>query len=276
MQPFSLTRADTVGQYLYVSDRTQNELIVYQLGNPKPVREQRLIKAGGVATDPQGNVYVANGTGGDVLEFAPGATHLMRTLDRGLRDPVNVAVAHDGSVYVADNASGTSNAVVKFAKNASYVIPTPEGAPAHGLAVDGNGNLFVEITGNRNSWPLSKIYCLALNEIYEYPAHAATSRRLVLTEQNWGLAASGNTLYFSDLCLGIIGQSGGPAYNGIGISASHQMVPVYITVSGSTLVVPEAGNGDDGSVVLQQIAPAVGETVIKDGLKGPVGAAIGP
>ena len=65
--------------YVYVSNRTEqgtSQLLVYRAGinATRPLRTvARGLVDGGLAVDPSGNVYVANGSGGNVLEFAPGA-----------------------------------------------------------------------------------------------------------------------------------------------------------------------------------------------------------
>ena len=66
------------GAYVYVSNKTklgQSELLVYRAGsqNPSPVQTIRegLVDVAGVAVDSAGNVYIANGAGGNVLNLRP-------------------------------------------------------------------------------------------------------------------------------------------------------------------------------------------------------------
>ncbi|MGB8909218.1 MAG: hypothetical protein WCC84_10765 [Candidatus Cybelea sp.] len=47
----------------------------------------------GVAVDPTGNIYVANGSGDNLLEFSPGGASLMQTYSEGLVHPAGVTVA---------------------------------------------------------------------------------------------------------------------------------------------------------------------------------------
>ena len=263
------------GRYVYVSDRTQNELIVYSMGNPSPIRRRPLTEAGGVATDAHGNVYVANGSGGNVLEFNSGATRLIRTFSQGLHHPRNVVIGPDGGIYIADDATPNASAVVAVVATGTRVIPTPHGYPAHGIAVDDRGDLFVEVSGNGDSWPLN-VQCMAVNEIYEFTPHALVPLHSILMgEQNWGLAVQNGALYSSDLCMGILAQFAAPGFGSMTVLGAHLSTPMYLTIHDGTAVIPDAGNGFDGNVRLQQLPPGASTEVITDGLKGPVGAAIG-
>jgi hypothetical protein len=94
--------------YVYVSNRTEqgtSQLLVYRAGinATRPLRTvaRGLVDVGGLAVDPSGNVYVANGSAGNVLEFAPGGTSLLQTYSLGLYHPIDVAVANR-TLYVAD------------------------------------------------------------------------------------------------------------------------------------------------------------------------------
>ena len=97
--------------YVYVSDRTASgasQIVVYNAGiaNPAPVRTitQKIVDAAGVAVDPAGDVFVANGSAGNVLEYSPGGTSLLKTYSQGLTHPISVAIAN-GTLYVADQGS---------------------------------------------------------------------------------------------------------------------------------------------------------------------------
>ncbi len=66
----------------------------------------------GIALDSQGNLYVPNIHGGNVMIFAPRSTRPMLTLTQGLNDPASVAVDVSGNVYVLNRGGSGSDIVV--------------------------------------------------------------------------------------------------------------------------------------------------------------------
>ena len=110
--------------YVYVSNRTkqgQSELLIYRAGsqNPSPIETitEGLVDVAGVAVDSSGNVYIANGAGGNVLEFSPGGTSLVFTYSKDLVHPISVTV-NDGTLYVADQGNaedGDAQQVFEYA-----------------------------------------------------------------------------------------------------------------------------------------------------------------
>jgi DNA-binding beta-propeller fold protein YncE len=123
----------------------------------------------GLAIDPQGNVWLTDADGKadkghQVFKFSRDGKLLMTLGRRGVagggRDtfnrPSDVAVARDGTIFVADGHGGESNArIVKFAKDGKFLaawgrkgagpgeIDTP-----HALALDSRGRLFVADRAN--------------------------------------------------------------------------------------------------------------------------------
>jgi len=118
----------------------------------------------GIAVDQEGNVYVAdangkNGKGDVVVKFSPEGKVLMTLGHPGMPGdapcyfdrPSAVAVAPDGTIFVADGHGGDSNArIVKIAPD-SKVIKTwgkkgsgpGEFNEPHGIALDSTGRVFV-------------------------------------------------------------------------------------------------------------------------------------
>ena len=87
-------RSNASAGYVYVSNRTQqgtSELLVYPAAaqNPSPLRivTKKLVDATGIAVDLSGDVYVANGSGGNVVEFAWAVLLLSRRTRRGSSIP---------------------------------------------------------------------------------------------------------------------------------------------------------------------------------------------
>ena len=118
----------------------------------------------GIAVDNEGNVYVAdadgkNGKGNVVVKFSPEGKLLMTLGKPGMPGdapgyfyrPSAVAVAPDGTIFVADGHGGDSNArIVKLAPDGRIITswgkkgagPGEFNEP-HGIALDSAGRVFV-------------------------------------------------------------------------------------------------------------------------------------
>ena len=128
--------------------------------NPNPSRmiQNGTVRPWGIATDAQGNLYVANLPQGapsiGITVFHPGASSPFRTITDSIYYPTDVSVAKDGTVYVNQrmDANGLASVVTVYppGKNkASHIInlnfsgydPTSDQ-----MAFDTQGNLLVEDT----------------------------------------------------------------------------------------------------------------------------------
>jgi hypothetical protein len=102
----------------------------------------------GMATDKNGDLYVANSGDENVLVYAAGSTSPTATLDDPSKFPADVAIGSDGTVYVANGFGpiGASGNVAIYAPGSTS--PTGTLSDAHfthvsGVALDKHGNLFV-------------------------------------------------------------------------------------------------------------------------------------
>lgn len=276
-------------RYVYVTDRTQEEFLVYPAGvqNPSPIVTftQGINQVGGVAVDALGNAYVANAGAAEVLEFAPGGTGIIRTFSQTLHHPVNVTVDTHGIVYVADQNGRNNNEIVEFAPSGGAPIKsvaTPFGFYERGVAVDSSGDLFVSLSGVGDFWPpLRGGDCKAVDGVYEYLAGSGQAPIHIGSGglQQWGLALdAAATLYESDYCLtNTIWTYSPPAYGGPGVQyQGTYSEPIYITISPDDVIaIPNANNGGGGYVTVQDIGGAQLPITITNGLQGPIGAAVG-
>jgi streptogramin lyase len=123
----------------------------------------------GIALDKQGNVYVADADGKDgkgdvVVKFSPEGKVLMTLGHPGMPGsaegyfdkPTSVAVAPDGTIFVADGHGPGSNArIVKIAPDGTWIKtwgkegkgPGEFDVP-HGIALDSQGRVFVADRSN--------------------------------------------------------------------------------------------------------------------------------
>jgi hypothetical protein len=138
--------------------------------NPPPRRHitNSLDAPTGIAIDAGGNVYICNNAGQSVpgkgvywtvTVYKRGGSKPFRTYVNGVFSPVDVAVAPDGTVYIANYSSAVT---VYPAGSVTYytTLQEPSGFAPIGVALDGSGNVFVSYVPRSGSG----------GAIYEYAA----------------------------------------------------------------------------------------------------------
>ena len=121
-------------------------------------REDQLLEAQGIAIDGLGNVWVADGGSGKVLEFDPRMRWVRSFGSKGTGEgqfsggTLHVALAPGGAVYVSDR---TANRVLRFNREGEFVqswgsVGKGEGEleRPEGIAVDSTGLVYVADGGN--------------------------------------------------------------------------------------------------------------------------------
>jgi hypothetical protein len=283
--------------YVYVTNHTAqgaSQLVVYPAGvqSAPPTRTitQGIVGAMGVAVDSSGNVYVANGSGGNVLEYSPGGTSLVNTYSSGLTYPVGVAVS-GSTLYVADRGNGSNGIqqVVEYSIGTS--TPQPEQIAGPGFPPQLNEGIAVNPLGFSGTF-----YASATTVPIPPTSGCSLSGSYLVAEEHspilWqaisplsgngqvsGVAfdSSGN-LYAADPCanhVAVYSNVNGAwtySHNVTGTFAA----PVLLTINNQTLAVPSSGNGSgSGYVTIIDLTGKNPTVKITNGLTHPVGAAVG-
>ncbi len=294
----SAGRRQSTGGYVYVSNRTDqgaSQLLVYPQGvqNAAPLRTvtQGLVDVGGIAVDSAGNVYVANGRAGNVLEFAPGGTPLVQTYSEGLVHPVSVTVA-DGTLYVSDQGNARNGNIQQV-----FEYPVGSGTPSIGIAGLGalsqrNEGIAVNAVGDAGTFFVSASSVTAIPPAGPCPTGSAFTigENLFPTlwmmvplshnEQASGLAfdANGN-LYAADPCANEI-----TVYSRVNYAWTYSTImpgtysaPLFITVANQFLAVPSSGGVGSGSgyVTVIDLTGHASTITISTSLRHPIGATVG-
>jgi hypothetical protein len=184
---------------LYVSDPIDSHVDIYPLnagGDPAPIGQIRsgLQTPTGMALDFSHKLYVANNTDNSYAGHAKGVPEFVTVFARGgaspeatywqdLRNPTDVVVGGDGTVYVAGLGDGYITEYPAGSMLPSQHFRPPSGN-AFAVALDAHNNLFVA--------------CTMVNAVFEFPPGSTqgTNLDLVLSGEPHGMAVDrhGNLL----------------------------------------------------------------------------------
>lgn len=248
---------------------------------------QGLADAGGIALDDSGNVYVANGRDGSVVEYSPGAAGIVHVYSMGLVHPVGVAVAND-TLYVTDQgdaANGYVQQVLEYALGGTKPLISIGGLGGpytlnEGIAVnpaDRKGPFYVSASSVGGIPPAGcpGTYVVAKNVLPTLWAIVPLSGN----RQAWGMAFdSKGELFVSDPCendVAIYVQLG-EVWTYAGKVRGRFASPMFLTVSNDVLAIPSAkGNAGRGAgyVTVIDLSNEHPTLTITSGLDRPIGAA---
>jgi hypothetical protein len=163
---------------MFAGGPTQDIVGVYPAyrSNPPPLREitSGVDAPAGMAVDALGNLYVCNNDTSNVSVYKRGATAPFVTYTHGVANPVDVAVAADESVFVA-NYSSTVTVYPKGSVDPSRTLKGPPGEAPLGIAFDSGGNVFVSYVKRTGSG----------GSIYEYAPGQDAGSDLGIVFSGW-------------------------------------------------------------------------------------------
>ena len=167
-------------ELMYAGGPNVNDVDVYAASrdNPPPRRHitDALDAPTGIALDSSGNAYICNNAGQSVpgksvywtvTVYKHGASKPFRTYTEGVFSPVDVAVASDGTVYIA-NYSSAVTVYPPGSVQYSMTLEGPYGWAPIGVALDRAGNVFVSYVPRSGSG----------GAIYKYKPGAQVGRNL--------------------------------------------------------------------------------------------------
>jgi hypothetical protein len=291
--------------YVYVSNRTRqgkSELLVYRVGSrdPSPIQTitRGLVDVEGVAVDPSGYVYVANGSGRNVLKFAPGGGSLVFAYSIGLVHPIAVTV-NDGTLYVTDQGDAGDGAQQVFEYTIGSGAPSNwigSGTPSDAIAGFGsspllNQGIAVDSGGSQGAFFVSASTGIVMppNGVCTTGQEAPVGENLLPTlwkgialshtGEPAGLAFdSTGKLYIADICTGSVDTYSYIDYGwtfGGNVSGTFGL-PLFLTVDNDILAVPSYHGrtaNDPGYVSVTDLASKTPSVTITKGLQHPIGAA---
>ncbi|HEX2979829.1 MAG TPA: hypothetical protein VHO48_06175, partial [Anaerolineaceae bacterium] len=141
---------DTSGNLYYINSSVQSLVKIDTAGNKSTFPIPYLQGAGGLAVDNAGNGYIASPMNGVLLKVPTTGGPATQVADSTvLTRPLGVAVAPDGTVYVANNGRNQIIAIRSGVTSVFAISGASLDQPC-GVTVDASGNLYiVESHGSR-------------------------------------------------------------------------------------------------------------------------------
>lgn len=138
---------------LYVSDQEDGSIYVYSYPGAKLQGQLPNIRANGLCSDKNGNVFIPQGH--EVLEYAHGGTRPIAVYRNSLGGDVQFCAVDPATGYLAVSGGKSSVAIYAGVKAGARVYRAGRGGGYRSVAYDDEGNLFVA-SASRNLLELPK------------------------------------------------------------------------------------------------------------------------
>jgi len=140
-----MNRPDALTRLAYISDTLANNVTVFDLNGTMQGQIGGFSNPGGLFVDSKHNLWVANGSANNVLEFARGATTPFNTLNDAGAGPLDVTMCPNGSVYVAGSNSTAIEVYARGNVSPTRSLTYPGTQQTDALTCDTAGNVFATI-----------------------------------------------------------------------------------------------------------------------------------
>ncbi len=147
----ALPRSAQSGQaLLYVGNDNSYTVDIFPLTGPNQKQigsiSSGVVYPWGLSLDANNSLYVADRTNATVTVYPYGSSSPSMTYSNGVHEPLYALTDSSGHVFVSGRNPGRHNKGEVFEYNAGTSVPIAHsrlGSEADGMAVDGNGNLYV-------------------------------------------------------------------------------------------------------------------------------------
>lgn len=206
----------------------------------------------GLAVDAQGNLYVANSGGNNILVYGSGyGLQKSKTISAGVSVPWGVAFDAEGDLWVANNASNNITEYDAGVLNPTTIITKQITAP-EALAFDGLGNLWVQNNAT---------YLTVYEPSYIYASPASLLQSISPGGTIYGIAVAARALItgspdvvsispeFSALLGGTLASTPLTPYTGFAMASDVSGRFYMANLDGSVILTAPAQSGNGQGVI---------------------------
>jgi sugar lactone lactonase YvrE len=138
------------GEFLYIGEAGSGTITKVGTDGSRVIFATGLGAPAGLAFANNGNLFVADFTGGKIYQVTPAGT--ATPFASGLNFPAGLAFDSAGNLFEADSGSGT---ILKFAPDGTHTTFASALSTPYGVAFEASGNLIVSDHGNGGTFRYS-------------------------------------------------------------------------------------------------------------------------